>query len=218
MPSHVTTRMSLLKAFISRIDIHLSYANAHTITILTNKTHVNVDVWSGMILKSTNSGQRLQIVLLPIVVLMICSLSFIPSLQTTSVLPSTFKNGPYLDNFVYKISESETEDMQALQEGEVDIIGYTIDPSLVPMLSESQNIEVATTLRNGYGFLIINCQKYPYNLTAFRRALAFAMDKNSICDDIWDGFAEPLDSLVPKINPFSIEGQLPYCASWKQSS
>jgi ABC-type transport system substrate-binding protein len=100
--------------------------------------------------------------------------------------------------------------MQALQEGEVDIIGYTIDPSLVPMLSESQNIEVATTLRNGYGFLIINCQKYPYNLTAFRRALAFAMDKNSICDDIWDGFAEPLDSLVPKINPFSIEGQLPY--------
>jgi ABC-type transport system substrate-binding protein len=118
--------------------------------------------------------------------------------------------GPYLDRIVFDTNETEEEQVQALLTNEVDIIGPIIDPSFAPTLSEAEDIEVATTLRNGYGYLLINYQKYPFNLTAFRRALAFALDKQAICDDLWKGLAEPLDSVVPKINPFSIEGQLPY--------
>ncbi|MHA2230772.1 MAG: ABC transporter substrate-binding protein, partial [Candidatus Thorarchaeota archaeon] len=154
--------------------------------------------------------QKLRIILLPIIVLMICTLSILPHLQAASDIPYSFKNGPYLDKVEFKIIESEDEMVQALQEGDVDIIGTMIPPAFSDTLSELENIEVATTLRNGYGCIAINCAKYPFNLTAFRRALAFALDKHSICDDIWAGLAEPLDSLIPKINPFSIEGQLPY--------
>ncbi|MHA1905546.1 MAG: ABC transporter substrate-binding protein, partial [Candidatus Thorarchaeota archaeon] len=134
----------------------------------------------------------------------------ITNLQIMSATPNSLKNGPYVDRIVFATFESEEEQVQALLAGEVDILGTMTNPTSAPKLSESEDIEIASTLRNGYGYLLINYHKYPFNLTAFRRALAFALDKNAICDDLWEGFAEPLDSIVPKINPFSIEGQLPY--------
>jgi ABC-type transport system substrate-binding protein len=85
-----------------------------------------------------------------------------------------------------------------------------VDPSFLPALEASENIEVANVLRNGYGYVTINCAKYPFNVTAFRRALAFALDKEAISDDVWDGLSQPQDSCVPVVNPYTIEGQLPY--------
>ncbi|MHA2265316.1 MAG: ABC transporter substrate-binding protein [Candidatus Thorarchaeota archaeon] len=158
----------------------------------------------------TSSCQKIRKALLPIIFLLISSSSIVPSLQTMPAIPNTLKSGPFLDRIVFATFESEEEQVQALLANEVDIIGMMIDPAFAPTLSESECVEIATTLRNGYGYLLINYLKYPFNLTAFRRALAFAIDKQSICYDLWDGLAEPLDSLVPKINPFSIEGQLPY--------
>ncbi|MHA2265123.1 MAG: ABC transporter substrate-binding protein, partial [Candidatus Thorarchaeota archaeon] len=152
-------------------------------------------------MKRISSVQRHRIVLLSIIILMMCSFSIIPNLRAASEWPYTLKMGPYLDRIVFDTNETEEEQVQALLTNEVDIIGPIIDPSFAPTLSEAEDIEVATTLRNGYGYLLINYQKYPFNLTAFRRALAFALDKQAICDDLWKGLAEPLDSVVPKINP-----------------
>jgi ABC-type transport system substrate-binding protein len=77
-------------------------------------------------------------------------------------------------------------------------------------LEASDNIEIANVLRNGYGYVTINTAKYPLNETALRRALAFALDKEAISDDVWDGLSQPQDSCVPVVNPYTIEGQLPY--------
>jgi ABC-type transport system substrate-binding protein len=85
-----------------------------------------------------------------------------------------------------------------------------IDPVYLPSLDSSEKIETASVLRNGYGYISINTAKYPFNITAFRRALAFALDKQAISDEIWNGLSVPLDSCVPAVNPFSCEGLLPY--------
>jgi peptide/nickel transport system substrate-binding protein len=85
-----------------------------------------------------------------------------------------------------------------------------VDPTFLETLLEAEDIEVANVQRNGYGYVVINTQKYPQNITAFRRALAFAVDKEAISDDAWDGLSMPGDSPVPTVNPFTIEGQLPY--------
>ncbi|MFW9953508.1 MAG: ABC transporter substrate-binding protein [Candidatus Thorarchaeota archaeon] len=128
--------------------------------------------------------------------------------QTT--IPGTLKNGPYIDKLVFSVITQDDQQVLALQDDEIDLIGDMVDPSFLPALEEAENIEVANVLRNGYGYVVIKTDKYPFNITNFRRALAFALDKEAISDDVWDGLSEPQDSVVPKVNPMSIEGQLPY--------
>jgi len=120
------------------------------------------------------------------------------------------KSGPYVDSVRYEVISQEDQTIQALQDGDIDLVGNQLHRTFVPELEEAENIEIAETLRNGYGYLTINCRKYPFNITAFRRALAYALDKRSISNSIWKGFAYPLDSVVPQNNPFSAEEHLPY--------
>ncbi len=119
-------------------------------------------------------------------------------------------SGPFLDEVQYHIITQDDQQVIALQDNEIDLIGNTIDPSFLVTLQEAANIEVDNTLRNGYGYLTINTQKFPLNYTALRRAIAFALDKEHISDEIWDGLSVPQDSPIPQINPVSVEGFLDF--------
>jgi peptide/nickel transport system substrate-binding protein len=128
--------------------------------------------------------------------------------QTT--LPGTLKNGPYVNKVVFNVITQDDQQVLALQDDEIDLIGDMVDPSFLDTLTEAENIDVANVKRNGYGYVNINTAKYPLNITNFRRAIAFALDKEAISDDAWDGLSYPQDSPVPEVNPWSIEGQLSY--------
>jgi ABC-type transport system substrate-binding protein len=119
-------------------------------------------------------------------------------------------SGAYIDNLLYVVLQGDEEQVLALQDDDIDLIGDMIDPTHLPTLERASNIRVERTPRNGYGYICIKCDKYPFNITDFRRAVSFATDKYRICEEAWLGQAEPLDSCVPKINPLSIEGELPY--------
>ncbi|MHA1882002.1 MAG: ABC transporter substrate-binding protein [Candidatus Thorarchaeota archaeon] len=130
--------------------------------------------------------------------------------QAQTTVPGAYKNGPYVDKIVFDVITQDDQQVLALVDNEIDVIDQQIDPTFLETLLEAEDIEVVNTLRNGYGYVSINCAKYPLNITAFRRAVAFATDKEAISDSAWDGLSEPQDSCVPKTNPFTIEGQLPY--------
>ncbi|MFW9909863.1 MAG: ABC transporter substrate-binding protein, partial [Candidatus Thorarchaeota archaeon] len=144
-----------------------------------------------------------------IAVLVLMALSPMFASAQTNALDG-LKTGPFLDKVVYSVLTQDDQQVIALQDNEIDLIGDMVDPSFLETLNQAENIEVVNVLRNGYGYLTINTGKYPYNITAFRRALAFALDKEAISDDVWDGLSVPQDSVVAQVNPFSIEGQLPY--------
>ncbi|MFW9918099.1 MAG: ABC transporter substrate-binding protein [Candidatus Thorarchaeota archaeon] len=133
-----------------------------------------------------------------------------PALTKAQTVTDFLKAGPYVEKIVFDVITQEDQQVIALQDGEIDIIDQQLDPTYLETLEESENVQVDSILRNGYGYVTINCDKYPLNITAFRRALAFATDKEAISDDVWDGLSQPLDSMIPATNPFSIEGQLPY--------
>ncbi|MHA2162313.1 MAG: ABC transporter substrate-binding protein, partial [Candidatus Thorarchaeota archaeon] len=119
------------------------------------------------------------------------------------------KSGPFVKKIIYKVIEDPSQQFLALQNDDIDIMADLLDLRYLAAFG-LYDIEVGQRLRNGYGYLTINCAKYPFNITAFRRALAFALDKEEISNDIWDGFSYPQDSAIPAINPFSIEGTIPY--------
>ncbi len=122
----------------------------------------------------------------------------------------TEKFGGYVDEISYTPIGQDDDQIAALLNDEIDLIGSAVDPTFFQTLTEAENVEVVKTLRNGYGYITINCGKYPLNFTDFRRAIAFAVDKQKVSDEVWDGFSEPIDSVIPKVNPFSAEAKLGY--------
>ncbi len=152
-----------------------------------------------------------RVVLCSVMVFLCATMAFFPVLTSgtvTSVIVS--KNGPYLDKVLFKVIIQDDQQVSSLLNNEIDMIGDYIDPSFLGTLQEAENIDISEMQRNGYGYISINCAKYPFNITAFRRAVSFALDKEGVSATVWDGLSNPQDSCVPRINPFSIEGQLDY--------
>ncbi|MHA2136048.1 MAG: ABC transporter substrate-binding protein, partial [Candidatus Thorarchaeota archaeon] len=125
-------------------------------------------------------------------------------------VPSDWKVGPWIDKIVFDVITQDDQQVLALQNDEVDIIDSFISPDFVPVIESSENVDTLSSLRNGYGLVEINTAKYPFNITNFRRAAAFSLDKQAIQQDIFEGLSQAHDSVVPFTNPFTVEGQLPY--------
>lgn len=133
-----------------------------------------------------------------------------PLFASAAAIPGGAKNGPYVDKLVFRVITGTDQEVLSLLNDQIDLIGEMVDPQFLAQLQAAENIEVANVPRNGYGYLVIKTDKYPFNITNFRRALAFAVDKYAISDEVWAGLSEPQDSCVPKVNPFSVEGSMPY--------
>ncbi|MHA2424082.1 MAG: OmpL47-type beta-barrel domain-containing protein [Candidatus Thorarchaeota archaeon] len=118
-----------------------------------------------------------------------------------------FPEPPEFLTFEYETSDEEAR--ARIENGEVDLSSGTEFLLYLDALDLGwYNPE--TVLRNGFGYFIINCDKYPFNETAFRRAFAFALDKERISTEVQDGTSIPQDSPIPQASSFSIEGQLGY--------
>jgi len=118
--------------------------------------------------------------------------------------------GPYIDEVVYITIENPDQSILALQAEEVDIIAEIIDPIHHATVQEAEHLSITSILRNGYGHFTFNCRKYPFNLTAFRRAFAYAFDKTRVTSEVFLGLSQEHDSVVPYVSGWCIEDELPY--------
>ncbi len=125
-----------------------------------------------------------------------------------SQLPVTLNVGPYVDKIVYKVIYDQNQKLLALQAGEIDMDLGFFDPAHLSVLDADPDIDIYGALRNGYGHITINCEKYPLNISGFRRAFAYAFDKVGVTEDVMDGFSLEHDSLVPFVNGWCIEDAL----------
>jgi len=158
------------------------------------------------IMASTRAKRTIAITLVAAFALMAMS----PIFATAQTVSGHAKTGPYIDKLRFDVITSDDLQVLALQNNQIDLIDSFLDPTFIPALEVAENIELTSVLRNGYGFVTINCERYPLNYTAVRRAIAFALDKNAISADIFEGYSDSQDSPVPKQSGWSIEGQLPY--------
>ncbi len=131
---------------------------------------------------------------------------FLQSSNTVSVeVRDDLQHGPYVDKVVYKVIDDYELRIQALQTGEIDMdIGF-IEPPNLSTLSADPDIDVAEFSRNGYWAIIINCNRYPFNISGFRRSFAFAFNKTKVMYEIFGGHASLHDSLVPSVNRWCAE-------------
>ena len=137
-------------------------------------------------------------------------MAYSPMYAKAQTIPGGPKNGPYVDKLVFRVIEEEAAAVLALQNNLIDMLGDMVDPAYLEVLEEAANIKTEMIQRNGYGYMTINTAKYPFNYTSLRRAIAFAVDKQRISDDVWAGLADPQDGPLSAVNPWTIEGTLGY--------
>ena len=140
---------------------------------------------------------------------MLCIIGLYP-LGVNAVQIGNQWTGPWVDSIIFEVIQDDNQQVLDLIDGDVEIIGGQLDPALLDQLYDSDDVEVSEILRFGYGIIEINCGKYPMNITNFRRAVAFALDKHRIIEEGWLGLAELLDCHIPRQHPASIEEEMDY--------
>jgi ABC-type transport system substrate-binding protein len=135
-----------------------------------------------------------------------------PALLTDAVdVSSNINVGPYVDKVVFKVIPDRDQMSLALMSGEIDLATRHLLPAnLASGLEENPDISIYRALRNGYGHITINCGKYPLNISGFRRAFAYAFDKERVRVEIFEGESQLHDSVVPYVQKWCIEDDFPY--------
>ncbi|MHA1963683.1 MAG: ABC transporter substrate-binding protein [Candidatus Thorarchaeota archaeon] len=124
--------------------------------------------------------------------------------------PSDLNIGPHVNRVTFKENSDSNSRILNLRAGTTDIVSAFSNSSVISELEAEPDISVARIPRNGYGHISINCDKYPLNISAFRRAFAYAFDKTRVTAEILNGFSQEHDSVVPYSNSWCIEDDLQY--------
>ncbi|MGY5859541.1 MAG: ABC transporter substrate-binding protein [Candidatus Thorarchaeota archaeon] len=158
-----------------------------------------------------NSKELLSVVL----ILLMTFPMTVMSVNVQNAESVTEEDGAFLDRVEYILIEDYTQKGLSLKNGSIDMmIGYVPSSQYDDLVGE-ENIELETQLKYGYAQLIINCDKYPLNESAFRVALAYALNKTALGEPYTSFYTpegtQPVthDALLPKIHPYTAEGNLP---------
>lgn len=107
---------------------------------------------------------------------------------------------PYLDRIVVRfISDSATR-TAVLEKGEAHVAGFGAVPyNDVKKLAALPSIEVTT---KGYEMispvieLLLNTKQAPFDNVKVRQALAYAIDRKFVIDNVWFGFGKPATGVI----------------------
>ncbi|MFW9981522.1 MAG: ABC transporter substrate-binding protein [Candidatus Thorarchaeota archaeon] len=120
---------------------------------------------------------------------------------------------PYVNSVVYEVISDPDERLLAIEQGSVDAAlgSYESDEVLdIERLEANSNIDIHMgSPRYGNGYLVINCAKYPFNISGFRRAFAYAFNK-TLASEVQDGFSTEHDSVIPLPSKWCYEDGLPW--------
>ncbi len=107
---------------------------------------------------------------------------------------------PKLDGINFRFIPDATTRLLALQSGEVDLI-YDVPRESAGEVTSNSELRLVTSLVGAYEALYVNIHgEEPYDLgqdKAVRQAVAYAIDKQSIVDGVWQGNAEISNTMIP---------------------
>ena len=112
-------------------------------------------------------------------------------------------HGGYVDRLTFIVYPSEdiAQALLALQAGSVYSYDERIPHQSVAELEANPAIEVSSVAGTIYRQFTMQCQRFPTNLTGYRVALSYALDKPTVVANARGGFAQVMDNPIPL--PFS---------------
>lgn len=112
-----------------------------------------------------------------------------------------FDGRPRLSKIIFKIIPDDTIRLFGLKRGEVDFIQNAIPPDLISSLIKDKNIRIITGEGINYSYLGFNLTDPILKDVQVRKAIAYAIDKDGIINNLLAGIAdEPATGVLPKNN------------------
>ena len=111
--------------------------------------------------------------------------------------PDYYGDKPKTKKIVIKFYKDATALRMALEAGEIDIAWRTLNPSDIIDLKEGGKFKVIEGKGAFIRYIVLNTNVPPLNDKRVRQALAAALDRKKISEEIFMGTVTPLYSLVP---------------------
>lgn len=112
---------------------------------------------------------------------------------------------PYFETVNYKLIPDNNTALTALLNGEIDMDQVTTAMD-VDLVNNTDGMTVHSFQRTAAYFIAFNQAEAPLNNEYFRKAIAYAIDKESWATLVWNGLAEPVTK-----NTMLSEGEEGYC-------
>lgn len=96
-------------------------------------------------------------------------------------------NKPTIEYVVQKAVPNDTDYEQVIA-GEIDILPGVIEGTKIEAARSSGTVNLSSYLRNGYGLLAFACDFGPVADENVRWALAYLIDRNTVCDYVLGGY------------------------------
>lgn len=107
-----------------------------------------------------------------------------------------------IDGIEYIIYADSEGVFTGLLTGEIDMTAWRMEPGQITIAEEEDHITVVSVGDFGYYHLTYNNRRAPFDNPQVRRALAHAVDKETIINVLLQGLGEPGYSVVAPINGF----------------
>ncbi|MFX1319248.1 MAG: ABC transporter substrate-binding protein [Promethearchaeota archaeon] len=122
------------------------------------------------------------------------------SVRADWTYPSGYNpHGGYVDRLTFIVYPSEdiATALLALQSGEVYSYDERIPHQSVAELEANPAITVTSIAGAIYRQLTMQCSRFPTNISGYRVALSYALDKTVVVANARGGFAQPMDNPIP---------------------
>jgi len=124
---------------------------------------------------------------------------------------------PYIDVIQFKIYKTAEQAVQALQQGDIDYIAWSIPPTYVPDLINDENIGLTQSSERSFYYMAYNMRKksFGYNETGvdngkiFRQAVAYCVNKKEIVERLLQNFGIAADGPISAIDTEWYNNTLP---------
>ncbi len=140
--------------------------------------------------------------------------SFVQDTFSVSVNPNYFMGRPYVDGITFVVEYNmDSASVDDINQGRVDVILNMVNPYYKSVVQGMNSLTPLTTTTIE---LRMNCESLPLNNSDFRKAISYAIDKNSYVSQTLLNSGLVGDSVIPRNNMFWYNSSLqarPYSIS-----
>ncbi|AZH25551.1 ABC transporter substrate-binding protein [Haloplanus aerogenes] len=130
-------------------------------------------------------------------------------LKDVEGVPERFTEAPYFDQQVVRVISEESTRLGALESGEVDSAG--IPPDKANRFENLPNVNVNVTPQPYARIIVYNMRANgwePFRSKAVRRALAFAVNKETVVQNILRGYGQVSQTMQPKWSQWYVDSEV----------
>jgi peptide/nickel transport system substrate-binding protein len=133
--------------------------------------------------------------------------SLTPQQLTLDAVPNAWDGAPKVAGVDVKFIKDPQARLSALKTGEIDMMLY-VPADAVPLIKQTPGLQFKATPSAGRIWVLFNHARPPLNEVAVRQAVALAMDRKQIADQVMNGAYLNADSMYPVSMPWNVPGLL----------